>query len=397
MPEKIRFLTAGESHGPKLTVILDGLPAGLELDTELINAQLMRRQQGFGRGGRMKIEKDEVIFTAGVAQKKTTGAPLCMEILNLDYKSWKNKLIEPMTIPRPGHADLAGAIKYGHEDLRLSLERASARETAARVAAGAVCSQLLSTFDVQVGGYVSQIGNYNIPCDGNVETKLLKRRIAYALTNEFALPEKGHEEQVHDEIHKAMKAKDTLGGHLEIFALGLPVGLGSYTQWDRRLEAQIGAALLSIQAMKGIEFARAFENSTKRGTTIHDEIFLEKNGRLYRKTNRSGGFEGGMTTGEPLWVRVAMKPISTTLNPLKSVDLVTKKATVTKYERSDFCAVPRALPICESMISFVLCNAMLEKLGGDHIGDVQRAFDNLRESKIKDLPMLGKPWSFQYE
>lgn len=397
MPERLRFLTAGESHGPKLTVILDGMPAGLPLTADSINQQLARRQQGFGRGGRMKIEKDEVHFTGGVAKKKTTGAPLCMEVANLDYDKWRDKAIEPMTIPRPGHADLAGALKFGHDDLRLSLERASARETAARVAMGAVCKELLSHFDISVGGYVSQIGSYQVACEDDVDAKKLKKRIANALKSEFALPEPGHDVKVHDEIHRAMKAKDTLGGVLEVLALGLPVGLGSYTQWDRRLEGQIGAALLSIQAMKGIEFARAFTNATKRGTEVHDEIFAEKSGRLYRKTNRSGGFEGGMTTGEAIWARVAMKPISTTLNPLRSVDLATKKAAPTKYERSDFCAVPRALPICEAMMSFVLCNALMEKLGGDNLDDMKRAFAKLRMNKMTDAPMLNKPWKFQYE
>lgn len=396
MPERLRFLTAGESHGPKLTVILDGIPAGLPLDASRINDQMARRQAGFGRGGRMKIEKDEVIFTAGVAQKKTTGAPVCMEVLNLDYKSWKEKSIEPMTIPRPGHADLSGAIKFGHEDLRLSLERASARETAARVAAGAVCKELLSHFDISVGGYVSQIGAYHVECSDASEPAL-KKRVAQGLKSEFAMPEKGHDEKVREEIHRAMKAKDTLGGHLEIFAFGVPAGLGSYTQWDRRLESQIGAALLSIQAMKGVEFAQAFENSTKRGTQVHDEIFADKSGTLFRKTNRSGGFEGGMTTGSPIWARVAMKPISTTLNPLRSVDLATKKATTTKYERSDFCAVPRALPICEAMMSFVLANAMLEKIGGDSLSEMKRTFSKLRGSRISDLPMRNKTWHFEYE
>jgi chorismate synthase len=338
MPERLRFLTAGESHGPKLTVILDGMPAGVPFDHERINNELTRRQTGFGRGGRMKIEKDEVVFTAGVAEKKTTGAPICMEIANLDYKSWNDKKIEPMTIPRPGHADLSGAIKFGHDDLRLSLERASARETAARVAAGAVCKELLAQFGISVGGYVSQIGSYRIEFDDDASVTVLKKRVAHARKSEFALPEKNHDEKVREEIHRAMKAKDTLGGHMEIFAFDVPAGLGSYTQWDRKLEAQIGSALLSIQAMKGVEFARAFDNAQKRGTQVHDEIFADKSGHLYRKTNRSGGFEGGMTTGEPIWARVAMKPISTTLNPLRSVDLATKKAAATKYERSDFCA-----------------------------------------------------------
>jgi chorismate synthase len=345
----------------------------------------------------MKIEKDEVRFSGGVAAHATTGAPLCMHIANLDYKSWRDKLIEPMTVPRPGHADLSGAIKYGHADLRLSLERASARETAARVAMGAVCQALLDVFDISVGGYVSQIGSYAVDCDGDSDVKVLKKRIAHARKNEFALPEAGHDERVREVIHAAMKAKDTLGGHIELFALSLPAGLGSYTQWDRRLEAQIGAALLSIQAMKGVSFGNAFENSTRFGTEVHDAIFADKKGALYRKTNRSGGFEGGMTTGSPIWARIAMKPISTTLNPLPSVDLATRKASSTKYERSDFCAVPRAVPICEAMLRFVLCNALMEKLGGDSISDMKQAFKNLRQSRLSDLPMRNKAWKFNDE
>jgi len=397
MADRLRFLTAGESHGPGLTVILDGIPAGLSLDKARINGELSRRQMGFGRGGRMKIEKDEAVFTAGVARGKTTGAPLCITVANLDYKSWKDKKIEPMTIPRPGHADLSGAIKFGHEDLRLSLERASARETAVRVAAGAVCKELLRELGIEIGGYVSQIGSYKIDLEADANEATLKKRIATALKNEFALPTKGDEEAVREEIHRAMKAKDTLGGHIEIFAFGVLPGLGSYTQWDKRLEAQIGAALLSIQAMKGVEFGRAFENALMRGTQVHDEIFADKSGKLYRKTNRSGGFEGGMTTGSPIWARVAMKPISTTLNPLRSVDLATGKATATKYERSDFCAVPRALPICEAMMSFAICAALLEKLGGDSVSDVKRAFDKARKSTLSDLKMRNTEWQFQYE
>lgn len=397
MPDRLRFLTAGESHGPTLTVILDGMPAGLALNRDRINLDLSRRQMGFGRGGRMKIEKDQAIFTAGVAQGKTTGAPLCMNVANLDYKSWKDKTIEPMTIPRPGHGDLAGAVKFGHEDLRLSLERASARETAVRVAVGAVCKELLCELKIQIGGYVSRIGSYQIDLKDDAQESVIKKRVATALKNEFALPEAGHEEAVREEIHKAMKAKDTLGGHIETFAFGVPVGLGSYTQWDRRLEAQIAAALLSIQAMKGVEFGRAFENAKMRGTEVHDEIFADKEGILYRKTNRSGGFEGGMTTGSPIWARIAMKPISTTLNPLRSVDLATRKPSKTEYERSDFCAVPRAVPICEAMMSFIICNALLEKVGGDNMNDVKRSFDELRQSKLSDLKMRNVPWQFQYD
>jgi chorismate synthase len=397
MLQRLRFLTAGESHGPKLSAILEGMPAGVPLDSDVINEDLARRQTGFGRGGRMKIEQDEVTITSGVAAGLSTGAPIAMELANADYKNWKEKDITPMTTPRPGHADLTGAIKYAHADLRLSLERASARETAMRVCVGGVCKQLLGAFGIEVGGYVTQIGPLAIPMVETTSSAEYQKRFAIAKDNEFALPDGGLVDTVREDIRACMKDKDTLGGIFEIVALGLPVGLGSYTHWDRRLEAQIGMALLSIQAMKGVEFAHAFQNATRRGTQVHDEIFADDEGNLIRKTNRAGGFEGGITTGSPIVARVAMKPISTTLNPLQSIDLAKGEASPTVYERSDFCAVPRAIPIGEAMMAFVLANALLEKLGGDSLSEMKKHFTTLAQNKISDLHLKNQPWRFDYE
>ncbi len=397
MLPRLRFLTAGESHGPKLTAILEGVPAGFPLDVKKINVDLARRQTGFGRGGRMKMERDEVSVTSGIAAGLTTGAPIAMELDNLDYKNWKGKAIAPMTTPRPGHADLTGAIKYGHADLRLSLERASARETAMRVCVGSVCKQLLSPFDIEIGGYVTQIGSVAISLKETTSVSEYAKRFKDAQKNEFALPDLTFNDAVHEEIKACMKAKDTLGGIFEIIALGIPPGLGSYSHWDRRLEAQIGMALLSIQAMKGVEFANAFENATLRGTQVHDAIFAQENGTLYRNTNRSGGFEGGITTGLPLIARVAMKPINTTLNPIQSTNLATKKPSPTTYERSDFCAVPRAVPIGEAMVAFVLANALFEKIGGDSLKEMMPRFKLLAQNQISNFDLTNEPWFFRYE
>lgn len=396
MMRLLRFLTAGESHGPKLTAILEGVPAGFAIDARLINQDLERRQQGFGRGGRMKIEKDQAIISAGVTQNTTTGGPIAIDIANLDYAKWAQKDIQPLTIPRPGHADLVGAIKYNHPDLRLSLERASARETAARVAVGAIAKQILHQFGIEVHAYVTQIGQLSADTNGQYDKKSLAAYARTAKGNEFALPIKGLEDAVREEISRAMKAKDTLGGILEIAAIGVPAGLGSYVHWDRKLDARLGAALLSIQAMKGVEFAHAFEQSKLRGTKVHDEIFAKKTGVLYRKTNRAGGLEGGVTTGEPIVARVAMKPISTTLKPLKSVDLVTGKAKDTVYERSDFCAVPRACPILEAMWALVLLDALMERLGADDREHMLKAYAHVRQSRLQDLHLHNQTWRFGY-
>lgn len=390
----LRFLTAGESHGPELTAVIEGLPAGLSIDMEALNAQMARRQVGYGSGGRMKIEKDEVRITAGVMNGRTTGAPVAIHVTNLDYPKWRDKEIAPLTVPRPGHADLTGAIKYGYGELRLALERASARETAVRVAVGAICQQLLGAFGIQIGSYVTSIGavQATIPAD-----MPHSQRIEMAETNDLRCPVAEAIEPMRQLIWEVMQAKDTIGGVFEVVALHVPPGLGSHVHWDRRLNAQLLAAVGSIHAIKGVEIGPAFDNSQLRGSQVHDEIFLAEDGQtLTRQTNHSGGFEGGITTGEPLIVRAAMKPISTVLNPRQSVDLATGQPSVTVYERSDFCAVPRAAVVGEAMVAITLANALLEKLGGDSLAEMQPRFAQLRRARLEDLLMDNVPWQFNY-
>jgi chorismate synthase len=386
----LRFLTAGESHGPALTIILEGMPAGVMLKEEDVDLQLRRRQKGFGSGGRMRIERDSVRFTGGVLDGQTTGAPIAMQIENRDWANWCDRDIRPMTIPRPGHADLTGAIKYGYRELRLALERASARETAARVAAGAVCRRLLAEFGITAGSYVVQIGAVSAAFSDDLS---YAERFAGAEENAVRCPDPVAGEAMRTRIREAMAAKDTLGGIFEVVALGVPPGLGSHVHWDRRLDARLMAAVGSIQAVKGVEIGPAFENAAKPGTKVHDQIFLE-GGRLIRHTNRAGGFEGGITTGQPVVTRAAMKPISTTLTPLRSVDLATGEPAATHYERSDVCAVPRAAVIGEAMVAFVLADALLEKLGGDSLVEMQPRFAALRRGTLQELEMDHAPWRF---
>lgn len=378
----LRFLTAGESHGPALTVILDGLPAGLPLPVEVINRDLARRQQGYGAGPRMKLEQDEVRLLGGVMAGETIGAPLAMQIVNRNHARWQGKAIDPFTTPRPGHVDLGAAIKYGYRDLRPGLERASARETAARVAAGAVCRHFLAQFGIVVGGYVCSIGEV----EADVTAVSLPQRIANALENEVSSPDPAAVEPMRRRIWEVMQARDTLGGVIEVVALGLPPGLGSHRQWDTRLEARLGAAILSIQAMKGVEIGDAFANTRLPGTAVHDAITLDGE-QLTRPTNRAGGLEGGITTGQPLILRVAMKPIATTLTPQRTVNLSTGQEAPTEYERSDFCPTPRAVVIVEAMVAFVLADALLEKLGGDSLAEMRPRFAALRQARLGDLPM----------
>ncbi len=402
----LRFLTAGESHGPSLTAILEGMPAGLSLSSADLDQDMQRRQKGYGSGGRMAIEKDAVRITAGVMDGQTTGGPVALHIENRDWaRSWRDKEIPPMTIPRPGHADLTGAIKYGYRDLRLALERASARETAARVAVGAVCRCLLAEFDILIGSYVVSIGEVvaNLPAPARHDTRqVYLARFEMAEANEVRCPDAEIAGRMQQTIFDTMQAKDTIGGVFEVVALGVPPGLGSFVHWDRRLDARLMGAVGSIQAVKGVEIGPAFENARLRGTQVHDEIFLEEpedteNAYLTRDTNRAGGFEGGITTGGAIVVRGAMKPISTTLVPLRSVDLATGQPASTRYERSDFCAVPRAAVVGEAMVAFVLADALIEKLGGDSLAEMHFRFDKLRRGRLDDLPMEGKAWKFGYE
>ncbi len=389
----LRILTAGESHGPVLTAIIEGLPAGLPLTAEDIDVELERRQQGYGSGGRMSIEKDAVQITSGVMAGLTTGAPIAMTVENRDYRSWKEKDIAPMTTPRPGHADLTGAIKYGYTDLRVALERASARETTMRVAVGAILKRLLAQFDVMIGGYVVQIGNVGIRLS---DKYALDDRILNAEGNDVRCPDPEGAELMHAAIRQAKIDKDTLGGIFEVVALNVPPGLGSHVHYDRRIDARIVAAMVSIHAMKGAEIGPAFENATKPGSQVHDEILLDEHGNLRRRTNRAGGTEGGITTGEPIIARVAMKPISTVMKSLSSVNLATGEPDQTTYERSDTCAVTRAVPVGEAMMAIVIADALLEKLGGDSLDEMRPRFDTLRRARLEDLHMDNVEWRFGY-
>jgi chorismate synthase len=390
----IRFFTAGESHGPLLTAIVDGLPAGLPLTDEDINGELLRRQQGYGAGGRMAIERDTVRITSGVMNGVTTGGPIALLVENRDFKNWKEKDIAPMTVPRPGHADLTGAIKYGYRELRVSLERASARETTMRVAVGAICRRLLREFGVIVGGYTVQIGAVTATLDDSLS---YEERFRLAEESDVRCPDAATTDAMHAAIRQIKIDKDTLGGVFEVVALNVPPGLGSFVQFDRKLDARIVAAMISIQAMKGAEIGPAFANAGKPGSQVHDAIYRDDAGNLVRRTNRAGGLEGGVTTGDPIVVRVAMKPIATILQALDSVDLATGEPTETTYERSDFCALPRAVPIGEAMLAIVLADALCEKLGGDSLDEMRPRFDALRRARLDDLPMDNVTWRFGYE
>lgn len=386
----LRFLTAGESHGPELLAIVDGIPAGLALTEADLLPDLARRQVGFGVGPRMKsIEQDEAQIVAGVLAGITIGAPIGLRIINRDHAKWKGQEIPPMTVPRPGHADLSAALKYGYPDLRFSLERASARETAARVAVGAVCRKLLAEFGISIGSYVTEIGT----AAAEFEELDFSQRFEAAERSEVRCPTEAGTEAMREEIRAAMQAKDTLGGVFEVVALNAPPGLGSHVHWDRRLGARVAAAMMSIHAMKGIEIGPGFQNARLRGTQVHDE-FETSDERVRRRSNRAGGLEGGITTGDPLIVRVAMKPISTTLTPRASVDLATGQAAETRYERSDFCSVPRAAVVGEAMLCIVLAEALLRKLGGDTVSEMKPRFDQLPRGRLDDFEMVNEPIIF---
>ena len=389
----IRFFTAGESHGPRLTAILEGMPAGLPLSIEDINVDLRRRQKGYGSGGRMQIEKDKIRITSGVMNGMTTGAPIALSVENRDFKNWKERDIAPITTPRPGHADLTGAVKYGYRELRLSLERASARETTMRVAIGGICKKFLREFNISVDGYVVQLGDV----EADLSEMTLAERIARTEENDVRCPDADAAEQMHAAIRQIKIAKDTLGGVFEVVAQGVPPGLGSHVHYDRKLDAKLVASMVSIQAMKGAEIGHGFENATKPESQVHDEIVVDQHGNLSRQTNRAGGLEGGISTGEPIIVRVAMKPIATMLRGAGSVDLVTGEPNMTVYERSDFCALPRAVPVGEAMMAIVLADALIEKLGGDSIEEMKPRFDSLRQNRIDDLVMNNVEWRFGYE
>ena len=388
----LRFLTAGESHGPALTAILDGMPAGLPLPASVIDRELARRQKGYGSGGRMKIEHDSAQILGGVMAGETTGAPIALLVQNEDHAKWKGKAVEPMTSPRPGHADLTGAVKYGYRDLRPALERASARETAMRVAVGAICKHFLAQFGIAVGGYVASIGE----AAADFGDMPFEERFARAEESDVRCPIEPSAHKMRAAIEAAIHGKNTLGGILEIVALGAPPGLGSHVQWDRRLDARLALAVMSVQAMKGVEIGDAFENAKRRGTEAHDPIRLDPGPppSVLRPTNRAGGIEGGISNGQPILLRAAMKPIATTLLPQPTVDLASQAESPTRYERSDFCPVPRAVPILEAMVAFVLADALIEKLGGDSLSEMKPRFASLRQASLEDLPMDNTPHVF---
>lgn len=389
----IRFLTSGESHGPALSAIVDGLPAGIPVTPEEINAQLERRQQGHGRGGRMKIETDKAEVLSGVRFGKTIGSAVTLVIKNRDWENWTTTMaqfekpeVEPakITIPRPGHADLAGRIKYGFDDIRPVIERSSARETAARVAAGTLARLFLKSLGIEIGSYISAIGPASEPSVSPQLTELLDKG-AEAVSQQADLsPVRMIDRQAEKEallaIDAAKEEGDTLGGIIEIFITGVPPGFGSYVQHDRRLDAALAAAIISIQAIKGVEIGTAFENAQKPGSQVHDEFHLSGENGVERKTNRAGGLEGSMSSGQPIHIRAAMKPISSLVTPLQSFDLETLQPTLSRFERSDTCAVPAAGVVAEAVVAPVIANALLEKLGGDHLDEIKERLERYRES-----------------
>lgn len=374
----LRFLTAGESHGPALTAILEGMPSGVPLTRDQINRDLARRQTGLGSGGRMKIETDLVTITGGVVNGRTIGAPIALHVQNDDWPNWNGRTIKPITRPRPGHADLTGGQKYAHDDLRLSLERASARETTMRVAVGAVCKALLAEVGITVGSYVAELGALK----ADLGPPDYPARFARAESNDLRCPDERSLEAMRALVLETKQNKDTLGGIFEVVALGVPAGLGSHVHWDRKLEARLAQAVMSIQAIKGVEIGPAFENARLPGSQVHDEMEW-RDGQVVRRSNRAGGTEGGISTGEPLVVRAAMKPISTLLMGRDSVNLATGENERTVYERSDFTAVPRACVVGEAMVAFVLADALLEKLGGDSLPEIKARLTLLHEQEAE--------------
>lgn len=378
----MRYLTAGESHGKCLIAVVEGVPAGLELSQEDINKFLHRRQQGYGRGGRMQIEKDQVEFLSGVRGGKTLGSPITLSINNRDWANWQNimsadkeadLLQRVVTRPRPGHADLSGAIKYGHRDMRNVLERSSARETAARVAAGAVAVKFLEALDIEVFSHVVRIGSVQVKANPS----FMDIRAKASQSPVFCVDPEA-EQQMLREIDAAKAKGDTLGGVFEVIGLNLPVGLGSYVHWDRKLDGKLAQSLMSIQGIKGVEIGLGFAAASMLGSQVQDEIAYSSEKGFYRTTNNAGGLEGGMTNGEPLIIRAAMKPIPTLMQPLQSVDLWSKEPFAAAVERSDVCAVPAASVVGEAMVALTLAEAILEKFGGDHLEEIRSRVESFR-------------------
>ncbi|MBU7008763.1 chorismate synthase [Phosphitispora fastidiosa] len=376
----LRYLTAGESHGRALTALVEGLPAGVPLTEDYINSQLARRQGGYGRGDRMKIEKDRVSITAGVRGGLSTGGPVSLVIENRDWANW-SEVMSPgddarldervVTKPRPGHADLGGALKYGHTDIRNILERASARETAARVAAGTAGRALAEQFGIRIFGHVTVIGSIEISeIPGDTE-EIFQR----AAQSELLCADSATEAKMKQEIDRCRDDGDSLGGIFEIIVTGLPPGLGSHVQYDRRLDGRLAQAVMSIQAIKGVEFGIGFRAGRLTGSQVHDELFYSHSDGFRRNTNRAGGLEGGITNGEPLVLRAVMKPIPTLYKPLRSVDMHTKEPYEASIERSDVCAVPAAVVVGEAVVCFEIARSIAEKFGGDSLAEMKRNYD----------------------
>lgn len=385
----IRFLTAGESHGKALTTIVDGFPSNLKINSEYIDHQLKRRQFGYGRGLRMKIENDKVEILSGVRFGKTLGTPISLLINNKDWENWQTKMsvtevdeqTDKITIPRPGHADLVGVSKYNFDDIRNSIERSSARETAARVAACSVARKFLEEFGIHIGSYVESIGG--IFSKDDFTQKLFNNDLSSSFSgkklnllsdkSQVRVLDSEQEKKIINKIKSAKKKGDTLGGTFVVVATGVPVGLGSFVHYDRRMDAEIAHAIMSINAVKGVEIGAGFYSAENFGSQSHDEIIISKN-KLTRKTNRAGGIEGGITTGLPVIVRAAMKPIATLMSPIESVDLSKMKKVLSRRERSDFVAVPACAVIAESMLAWSIAKFFLEKFGGDSLEETKQNY-----------------------
>lgn len=390
----LRFLTSGESHGPALTVIVDGIPFGVPVDRARLDADLRRRQGGYGRGGRMKIETDTVEITGGVRHGFTLGSPVSLVIRNRDHESWKDVMSpdpqppearerRALRFPRPGHADLAGALKYQTNDLRNVMERASARETTARVAAGALARLLLETAGVEIRSHVVRVGAAAVTA-----SELAWVQLDGVETSPVRCADANVSQRMVEEIDRVKQAGDTVGGVFEVVVRGLPPGLGSFAQWDRRLDGRLAQALMSIHAVKAVAIGAGFEADRLPGSAFHDEILFDPTRGVHRPSNRAGGLEGGITNGEELRLRAVVKPIPTLMTPLRSVDLQTKQAATASYERSDVCVVPAAGVVGEAMTALVLGDALLEKLGGDSLAEL---LSHLERSRSAWHEMLGTP------
>lgn len=377
----MRYFTAGESHGPRLTAIIEGVPAGLPLTADYINAELKRRQGGYGRGGRMKIESDQVEITSGVRHGLTMGSPITLNVTNRDFKNWteimsaadiedKKKSIRKLTKPRPGHADLVGGMKYRFSDLRNSLERSSARETTMRVAVGSVAKRLLEELEIAIASHVVVLGGIEVDVPENLTVAEIKER---ASQSEISIVNQEHEQEIKDYIDQIKKEGNTIGGIIETVVGGVPVGLGSYVQWDRKLDAQIAQGVVSINAFKGVEFGLGFKDGYLKGSDVMDEITWSKEDGYRRKSNNLGGFEGGMTNGQPIVVRGVMKPIPTLYKPLMSVDIETHEPYKASVERSDPTAVPAAAVVMEGVVATVLATEILNKFSSDNMEELKEA------------------------